>query len=314
MNNNQLHRYHVHTIGSVANETLMHAKLATVMGITSRGIFLKIGDNQIVFLSFENFRGPMTLNVEGQPPALDKRSMGGLVQISPGLITILEANLTISTQGATIWQPETASPVIFQHAECLIRIKNFAQEAHQHKQGAGLSGLLPSLLSAPFVGFPSNQHTQDVWDTDIQTIRQGLFRFDVPATIKITENILGRGAGLTPSGDDFLIGLLLALNRWEAVFGPNDQLQNLNEKIISVAYTKTTTLSANLIECAARGLADERLINALDYLMTGANAAENTLSELLNWGNSSGVDALVGMIVAVLSRLSQPRSSFTDRK
>ncbi|MBM3146084.1 MAG: DUF2877 domain-containing protein, partial [Chloroflexi bacterium] len=79
----------------------------------------------------------------------------------------------------------------------------------------------------------------------------------------------------------------------------NEQvLLNFNEQVIQAAYAKTTTLSANLIECAAQGLADERLIAALDYLMAGLGDEREMIHGLLDWGSSSGVDALVGMLVA----------------
>jgi len=37
----------------------------------------------------------------------------------------------------------------------------------------------------------------------------------------------------------------------------------------------------------------------IHLLVTGAGQREQILNNLLNWGNSSGVDALVGMLVAL---------------
>ena len=108
------------------------------------------------------------------------------------------------------------------------------------------------------------------------------------------------GSGLTPSGDDFVMGLLLSLNRWESVLQPGDNLSVLNTNVVESAYRCTTTLSANLIECGALGLADERLIQAVDLLATGKKEQAEILLGLLSWGNTSGIDAFVGMIVAFL--------------
>jgi hypothetical protein len=58
-------------------------------------------------------------------------------------------------------------------------------------------------------------------------------------------------------------------------------------------------LSANLIECAASGKADERLIDALDGIMTGSPGPEECATLLLSWGNSSGGDSLAGMALAL---------------
>jgi hypothetical protein len=60
-----------------------------------------------------------------------------------------------------------------------------------------------------------------------------------------------------------------------------------------------STLSANLIECATLGLADERLIEALDWLVSGRDQEATHIDELLNWGSSSGMDVFVGYVVAL---------------
>jgi len=111
--------------------------------------------------------------------------------------------------------------------------------------------------------------------------------------------LLGQGSGLTPSGDDIILGFLLALSRWGHILSPNLDLQALQQPLISQAYRRTTLLSANLIECAASGQADERLVLALDGIFTGQLDGVDCAALLLGWGNSSGCDALVGMGIAI---------------
>jgi hypothetical protein len=117
-------------------------------------------------------------------------------------------------------------------------------------------------------------------------------------------DLLGAGPGLTPSGDDFTIGYLLALNRWGHLLSSPDNLSVINQQIVSAAYQKTTTLSANLIECAALGLADQRLINALDWLVAGTGHDIGVIDDLLSWGSSSGGDVLVGFAAALIPSIS----------
>jgi hypothetical protein len=69
--------------------------------------------------------------------------------------------------------------------------------------------------------------------------------------------------------------------------------------VIDVAYQRTTTLSANLIECAAQGEADERLISVVDGIMTGEPSVADCAKYILDWGSSSGIDALVGMAIVL---------------
>jgi hypothetical protein len=69
--------------------------------------------------------------------------------------------------------------------------------------------------------------------------------------------------------------------------------------MISFSAVKTTTLSANLIEIAAEGEADERLILALDSVFTGDPSPEKTAEMLISYGSSSGMDAFAGLALAV---------------
>ena len=59
-----------------------------------------------------------------------------------------------------------------------------------------------------------------------------------------------------------------------------------------------TTISANLIECAIDGQGDERLIAAGDSIIVGSTAIDECVAGLLDWGSSSGIDALIGMALA----------------
>jgi hypothetical protein len=73
----------------------------------------------------------------------------------------------------------------------------------------------------------------------------------------------------------------------------------LNRAVIEAAYRVTTTISANLIECAADGQGDERLVTVADGIVTGRPAIEECVECVLEWGSSSGLDALAGMAIAL---------------
>jgi hypothetical protein len=70
---------------------------------------------------------------------------------------------------------------------------------------------------------------------------------------------------------------------------------SINQVLIKAARQRTTALSASLIECAARGLADERLILALDRLLSDDLAVDRIVEYLQSWGHTSGAAALQGM-------------------
>lgn len=112
-----------------------------------------------------------------------------------------------------------------------------------------------------------------------------------------TEQLAGLGPGLTPAGDDFLVGLLAALT---ALLAQSENHHDLCQTITAVASSHTTRLSKAWLDHAGRGCFGEpwhRLINALN---------DGTSSEICQavdaiaaTGATSGIDALYGFVVGI---------------
>jgi hypothetical protein len=115
-------------------------------------------------------------------------------------------------------------------------------------------------------------------------------------------DLLGLGPGLTPLGDDFILGVVLTLNRWGHSLSPLKDLEKLNQSLLRSAKQKTTSLSASLLACAVEGAADERLLIVLDSIFSGKESSLEDLENFLTWGSSSGIAVLAG-IMSVLTRL-----------
>ncbi len=163
----------------------------------------------------------------------------------------------------------------------------------------GLYLVLNDLLGLEMGGLqPLPRHFERV---DCIGLLQLLKTGDLDGILAALTPLLGLGAGLTPAGDDMLLGLLLAYHRWGSALRPSFDVAKLSDLLNRAASQKTTLLSANLIACASQGQADERLISALDGMLTGDPAPEQCARSLSGWGSSSGCDALVGMALAILS-------------
>lgn len=282
-------------------EVLSSEKNATIFSITSRGIFLLSNNRRMIFLSFENYRGPLTATLSGGNQFFQNLSQKGTVSISQQGIQIPDFGISISTSKAEVWNPPLPTDKPIHQKERVSLIRQLALDVYQRKSEVGMGKMLPALVGVNQGNVTLDDQFEGIWNK-ISEIRDQHSDRD---WIRLTEtliSLLGMGSGLTPSGDDLIIGLLLSLNRWESVLQPGNDISILNKNVVEAAYRDTTTLSANLIECAALGLADERLIQANDYLAVGNFQLPEISSGLLNWGNSSGIDALAGMIAAFVHR------------
>jgi hypothetical protein len=114
-------------------------------------------------------------------------------------------------------------------------------------------------------------------------------------------NLLGKGEGLTPEGDDIIAGaiashLLLA----GAVGRSTGYLDAFTEPLNELSRTRTTSFSASLIRHASAGRVSTPFANLLKAL-TGRGGLEAATEELLAVGHTSGPALVGGILVGGLA-------------
>jgi len=285
-------------IGSMALESLADVQSGTVFGITSRGVFIKTASKWLIFISFERFRGPLTINLHPEEETIPEIKTGMELEISSQNFIFPEPGWIVSLQEAGKWLPQPPSNPPSSRADQQARLTVLASKIMETNPNSGLAPVLLNLLISEDHGDLSDLGLQPVQRRVLDLLQELNSSKGLPDS-KAVINLLGSGSGLTPSGDDFVIGLLLVLNRWKSLLFDLPVLDQFNRQIVEAAYLKTTTLSANLIECASLGLGDERLIDALDWLISGSEQESGPSEDLLTWGSSSGIDVFVGYAAAL---------------
>lgn len=101
--------------------------------------------------------------------------------------------------------------------------------------------------------------------------------------------LIGLGPGLTPSGDDFLCGMLIA----QHAIGDSAGAARLWQAVRSEATRSTNAISLALMESAARGTGNASFHKAILAVLSAAVTAD-ALSGIARTGHSSGWDALAG--------------------
>jgi hypothetical protein len=109
--------------------------------------------------------------------------------------------------------------------------------------------------------------------------------------------LIGLGPGLTPSGDDYLGGVLIALHQ----FGRKPQAQSL-WRWLKPRLGRTSDISGAHLEAAAAGEGHEALHRCIELLCTIAPSWDGALTALDHVGHCSGWDSLAG--VAAVAKLS----------
>lgn len=129
-------------------------------------------------------------------------------------------------------------------------------------------------------------------------ILAGVVPADEPPTA-----LLGRGPGATPSGDDVLSGLLVALVR-TTTGARLRRVRAAGRAIVAAASGRTTSVSSALIAQAAQGRAAGRTDEAVRSLLGADEPPEGWPAMVLDAtrvGHTSGTDLLLGTLVVPLA-------------
>lgn len=222
----------------------------------------------------------------------------GNLSIGYGPLNALVAQFTVPTVGtvlsldiadATPWQP--ANPVGPWTRQCNQRIH---AAAHSLAPIDGLGGLLQGSNSPLIAQAEPALNALQQW---LKSPHQTDFE------LSAVKALLGLGPGLTPSGDDYLCGAMIAMHS----FGFGKLATQLWEYLLPDSSSLTNRISLAHLAAAAEGEGHEALHACLNVLVQdkpsqGSERQSDlatALSQLAQVGHSSGFDALAGAVAAL---------------
>jgi hypothetical protein len=128
-------------------------------------------------------------------------------------------------------------------------------------------------------------------------IRRGVHRIRNGHMLDGVRTLRGCGLGLTPSGDDFIAGLLIGLNLLQQLHGRNHQ--KLADEVFRAAKAGNV-FSNSFLDLARRGLLFGRMKNLVHALLhEGEDAVRKSAAKLLAIGGTSGADLGTGFLLTV---------------
>ena len=127
----------------------------------------------------------------------------------------------------------------------------------------------------------------------ISNLISALAKADISSAQNVSSKLAGLGPGLTPSGDDFIMGALYAA--W--IIHPPEVASVLARETANTATPLTTSLSAAWLRAAGRGEAGMVWHEFFDALRSSDSLRiQKTLKSILAVGETSGADALAGFV------------------
>ena len=262
-------------------------KTGKILVLFRRVCTIQAADQRLISLvAPEVGDGPLSIVLEQAPTG-----WAGLqpeAQVRVGWELLQCENLEISLEGARIWDPRPDWEDLRANASTLLRrLQHLAVRIPDHAPAGGMLSLLrdhelpgPSSLSAVHARAQKAAQTLWVgWGGDEAQVKAG------------AAQLAGLGTGLTPSGDDFLLGTMLCA--WLAHPAPKRYCAGVSD----AALARTTSLSAAYLQSAAVGqfsMSWHLLLEAL------ASSSEERIIDaaraVVAYGHTSGSDALSGFL------------------
>ncbi|MDX9829039.1 MAG: DUF2877 domain-containing protein [Anaerolineae bacterium] len=261
---------------------------ARVLAVFERACLLSTPDGEVLSLVLPAAGdGPLNVVVEGEPGAFGGLAQAMRAHLHDGQLSLGDVRVPLA--GAATWEPRPAwERLRAAGATAPLRLEQLRAVALAHAPREGLLVLLaPEGGSGSSARPPAEVERARAAAADLAAGRAG----DVTHLEAGARRLAGLGGGLTPAGDDFLVGAML--RAW--LDGPAPDA--FCRAVTAVAAPRTTLLSAALLRAAARGECSAPWHRLLAALESGASPAP-AVEAILAHGHTSGADALAGFLGA----------------
>ena len=210
---------HCHRIGDTARRLLAPGVCGQVLAGFSGAAYLSTESSELFWLALESApMHPRGLQIAGTLPRV---VAGEAFSVEDEHISIA-SDLRVDFGAAFTW----AAPPIRNEAALRVdqipaRVKGAFSTGFDTSQASGFGRLIPALLSL-LAGQPAVEPELDpvlalAWPA-IREVAQACLRHDMPGLLREAGALVGLGEGLTPSGDDFLGGLLFCIDTLQRLY------------------------------------------------------------------------------------------------
>ena len=289
----------VSDIGCCAGQALTSASVGRVGAVYARGFYIDLAGRWL-FLASSPVLGPLTATFRPATSrgddVCDRIEVGDAVHVDTAGIRI-DRKFLFATGAARTWSPPP--PPVWTKESLVRGLRGLDHIAREGLPGEGIGVFILGIKipsSAPREARAAATAVAELgaW------LAAALATDDLEYPPASLGSLIGLGPGLTPSGDDFLGGVLIATHALERP----GVAERLYAAIAPRLADLTNPISAAHLAAAADGFGSATLHMALDDILAGRlDRLPGDLAELVAIGHASGWDALAGIALALRARL-----------
>ena len=252
----------------------VHSVFARACNVACGELLLTIGTRAVG-------DGPTTVLLAGNPGDLRDRFAEG-ERIDAREARIRSARIELDRANARVWRPAERGPLVSDVLlEARLRDLSVRLDARRAPQ--------PNVL---------DREAGDV----ATALAAACATLDVAAASAQVDRLIGWGEGLTPAGDDFIVGLLAGLDALARGDALRVAFRDALATHVAASTQRTTPIAAHALRLAAAGAWSariERMLAVTCCSSEGGRDAEAALDELLALGATSGADTACGIVAGL---------------
>ena len=281
-------------IGTIAKREINNASFGRVTAVFERSIYLEVNSNWICLADASLGLGPLVVSIKSMYGRdwINSFIVGRLVKFSSESIRIDDSTI-ISTKGVCSWVPSKASN--WTKTSILVGLNALENLVESNIPDKGLGRFIfeyPDRILSSDESMAA-EHSIEILKNWVRQCFEN--QMPIIPDKEAIASLIGLGPGLTPSGDDFLGGMLIALH----ICGEKLVKKNLFVQIESL-IDSTGPVSSTHLNAAAHGEGSHSLHQLLNMLLEGNEAhLEPGIDAVNQIGHTSGWDALAGAAVVL---------------
>lgn len=263
-------------------EFLRAPRAGTLLATFSRSAYLDLDGRILAMVLPDLLNGPLNLVVAVDPDfTFDSLPVGAPVSGSARLIRVGDA-VEISLEQTSVWNPAVAGWDYTERS----RIR-----ANLRMIGSLLRTDAPDGSFAAYFHDPTRLPARALEAMNL--LESGLAQPSAELLQTAARQLAGLGSGLTPSGDDVLVGTLICLS-----VIPGDDHRARRDAMLAATQGRTTRISEAYLAAAARGEAGEAWHDLVRSLRESENTTiESATRRVMAFGETSGADMLAGFVL-----------------
>lgn len=303
--------YRAATMGHLISKALNRSFEGQVLAVFRSSFYLEM--EQLIFCLGTSDMPAGPLNVVTSASPLTDWKESGVRKYAPAIVSKAGINVggkcLFQLSGARKWRPtQIHQPISIAKLER--GLSAFKAKAADVVPDIGLGRLI-------FSGYISDRRDHVCRAAKPDIIMGKLWFHEALADEKKAEELqigwakklVGLGPGLTPSGDDFLGGAMVALH----AIGKGDICSLLWSKIGSYVAASTNSISLAHLKAASDGMGSDLIHRALSTIASGdVYALEPSIAGIGRIGYSSGWDIISGSIAVLDSWLDSECRNATN--